>query len=186
MVVCAECETLVEALSESGLNPTQTMRDLYNKHLVDSWDEIRDFLALHYKINTRLDTPFWRQCRADTELDRLAPFLKYYEENGPSALGRMMLPREPGSFGVEGYLVMLVGNAHPYRARYQPTDKEWRFWNGRRAEFAATAQQGFDVRQTLAYVRNPKWVWPAPADPATAAPRMVEASRSPTPSFSLG
>lgn len=185
MVVCAECETVVEALSESGLNPTQSMRDLYNKHIVDSWDEIRDFLALHYKVNTRLDTPFWQQCRADTNLERLDPFLKYYEENGPSALGRYLLPREPGSFGVEGYLVMLVGNCHPYRARYKPTDKEWQLWNRRRAEFAGMAQQGFDVRQTLAYVRHPKWVWPPPEQPGAAAPRMEEASRHPTASFSI-
>jgi len=186
MVVCAECETLVETLSESGLTPTQSMRDLYNKHLVESWDEIRDFLALHYKLNTRLDTPFWRQCRTDTDLHRLDTFLKYYEENGPSALGRYVLPREPGAFGVEGYLVMLVGNCHPYQARYKPSSGELQIWKRRQAEFASAAQQGFDVKQTLAYVRHPKWAWRTSERPGAKEPVMQDASRPPTPSFSLG
>jgi tryptophan halogenase len=184
MVVCAECETLAEALSESCLNPTQSMRDLYNKHIVDSWDEIRDFLALHYKLNTRLDTPFWRQCRSDTDLSRLDPFLKYYEENGPSALGRYLLPREPGAFGVEGYLVMLVGNRHPYKARYTPSSKELQIWSKRQAEFAAQADQGFDVKQTLAIARNPKWTWRVSEPSAGNNSPMQGVSRPPTPSLS--
>ncbi len=187
MVVCSECETLTEALGESGLNPGATMRDLYNKHIGEAWDEIRDFLGLHYKLNTRLDTPFWQQCRNDTQLDRLDHFLEYYRQHGPSGLGRYLLPREPGAFGVEGYLVMLVGNSYPHNARYAPSQQERLRWNKRRAGFAAQAQQGFDVKQTLAYVRHPNWVWTAEgAVQMNGEPREREGSPAATPAFALG
>jgi tryptophan halogenase len=186
MVVCDECETLIEVLSEAGLAPTETMSDLYNRRIVEVWDEIRDFLALHYKLNTRLDTPFWQQCRADTELSQLADFLKFYEQNGPTGLGRHLLPRQPGHFGIEGHLVMLVGNNHPYRARYAPTKEESQTWSRRRAGFAEAARQGFDVRQTLAHIRDPRWVWNPSPQAAPGMPRAREATLPPTPSFAIG
>jgi len=186
MVVCMECQSLVETLRESRSMPTPTMRDLYNDHIVETWEQIRDFLALHYKLNTRLDTPFWRQCRADTDMSRLEPFMKFYEENGPSALGRYLLSKEGGVFAVEGYLVMLVGNRHPYRASYVPTDQERLVWNRHRAELATMARQGLDVQQTLACVRHPRWVWKGSQPAGAPMPRMQEATPPPIPSFALG
>jgi tryptophan halogenase len=128
----------------------------YNRYVVACWDEIRDFLALHYKLNTRLDTPFWLQCREDTELSRLDPFLEFYAENGPSGLGRYSLPqRTESNFGLEGWLVMMVGNCVPYRGRHFAAKEERLVWGRRQAEFAMNAQRGFDVRQALACVRDP-------------------------------
>ncbi len=77
MVVCAECQTLVDSLLQTNLTPTPTMRRLYNDTAAEAWDEIRDFLALHYKFNTALDTPFWRQCREDTDVSGLAGLLEF-------------------------------------------------------------------------------------------------------------
>lgn len=189
MVVCTECEAIVEALNETGLEPTASMRDFYNRHLVASWDEIRDFLGLHYRLNTRLDTPFWQQCRADTEIGCLDPFMEFYAENGPSGLARYSLPQKTDSnFGLEGWLVMMVGNCVPYRGRHIAAKDERMVWSLRQAEFAMKAQSGFDVRQTLAYVRDPRWQWNASASTAKApptAPREQEASLAPPPSFAF-
>jgi tryptophan halogenase len=194
MVVCAECQAIVETLSESALAPTPTMVDFYNRQLVDTWDEICDFLALHYKINTRLDTPFWQQCRSDTEMSRLNPFMKFYAENGPSGLARYTLPRgTEGNFGVEGWLVMMVGNCAPYRAHHVPAKEERRLWNQRRADFAATAQRGLGVRETLAYVRDPRWKWHASQNAISKglprahseARQLMEATPGPVRSFAL-
>ena len=169
-VVCSECFNLVEVLSHCAGVPTPTMRRFYNNHTATAWDEIRDFLALHYKVNTRLDTPFWRHARADTDMGEIKEFLEFYEENGPTGLGRYSLLRNGGSFGVEGYLVMLVGNSVPYRARHVAAKEERRLWNRRCAEFSAIAQRSFDVRQALAVVRDPRWVWNASRPvPASAA-----------------
>ncbi len=97
---------------------TPTMRKMYNDVVGKTWDELRWFLALHYKANTRLDTPFWKQCRAECDVSGIRAMLEFYEENGPTGLSRHFLERESGNFfGVEGFLVMLVGTRYPYRAQ---------------------------------------------------------------------
>src|SRR5438445_12304123 len=67
-VICVEAITLADALGDSLGAPTPSLVRLYNEFNARVWDDIRDFLAVHYKFNTRLDTPFWRACRADTQL----------------------------------------------------------------------------------------------------------------------
>ncbi|MGV3531307.1 MAG: tryptophan 7-halogenase, partial [Chthoniobacteraceae bacterium] len=84
MVVCSECQTLIDFLLHSNLEPTPTMRDLFNELMQGTWQDIRDFLGLHYKMNTMLDTPFWRHCREDTDLSGLDGLLEFYRENGPT------------------------------------------------------------------------------------------------------
>lgn len=160
MVVCSQCETLVNFLLHSRMSPTPTMRDLYNSQVATMWDEICDFLALHYKANSRLDTPFWRHCREDTNVSDLQELLDFYSENGPTGFGRHLLPAASSSnFGIEGFLVMLVGNKVPYRAKYSPTPAEREIWEQRRAEYAAQARGGLDIKETLYFVRHPGWQW---------------------------
>jgi tryptophan halogenase len=159
MVVCSQTDTLVNFLLHSGLSPTPTMRKLYNDMVATMWDEIRDFLAVHYWANTRLDTPFWRHCREDTDVSGIQPLLEFYKENGPTGFGRHLLSSTGSNFGIEGFLVMLVGNRVPYRAKYVPTQAEMEAWNQRRAQFAAQARAGLNVKEALAYIRHPGWQW---------------------------
>ncbi len=170
MIVCSETQTLVEMLTRSRLAPTPTWREMFNDLAAAGWRDIRDFLALHYKLNTALDTPFWRHCRADTDLAGIQPLLDFYAENGPTGFCRYRLPRSENDFGVEGFLVMLVGNRAPYAAKYIPTEAENRIWAQRRAGYNATAQAALTVKETLAYIRHPGWTWNAdnPAQKAGA------------------
>jgi tryptophan halogenase len=147
-------------LFDSGQCPTDTMRDFFNKLICGTFDYTRDFLSLHYKLNTRLDNEFWRHCRADTDLGALAPMLEFYTENGPTALNRLAVPMpERNTFGVDGHLAMLVGNRAPYKARYQPTDAERALFNKMRADLAAHAAQGVSVKEMLGVIRSPQWKW---------------------------
>ena len=164
MIVCGNVEALIEILNRSHLTPTPTWRTLYNDLAAQGWIDIRDFLALHYKLNTALDTPFWRHCREDTDVSNIAGLLEFYADNGPTGFCRYRLPRTENDFGVEGFLVMLVGNCVPNGARHTPTAAERAVWEMHRADFQATAQAGLDVRETLAYIRHPEWTWHA--DPA--------------------
>jgi tryptophan halogenase len=159
MVVCAQSQTLVDFLLHTGLSPTPTMRDLYNHMGAGMWDEVRDFLALHYKLNKRLDTPFWRHCREDTDVSTIAPLLEFYEQNGPTGFARHLLRPTGSNFGVEGFLVMLVGNRHPYTGKHAATPAEQETFDRRRAQFAAQAAAGLDVKETLAVIRHPGWRW---------------------------
>ena len=163
MIVCGNVQTLVEMLSRSALAPTPTWRTLFNDIAAQSWTDIRDFLALHYKLNTASDTPFWRHCRADTDVSNIAGLLEFYAENGPTGFCRYRLPRTENDFGVEGYLVLLVGNRAPYAAKAAATAAERELWERRRAAFIAAAQNGLDVQETLAYIRHPGWTWNAEA-----------------------
>jgi hypothetical protein len=146
------------------------VRTLYNDLAAQGWTDIRDFLALHYKLNTALDTPFWRDCREDTDVSNIAGLLEFYADNGPTGFCRYRLPRTENDFGVEGFLVMLVENCVPYGARQMPSAAEPAVWEMHRADFQATAQAGLDVRETLAYIRHPEWTWHADltADPGVA------------------
>ncbi len=170
MVVCQQMQNLVIHLEHTSLVPTATSRDLYNEMLEGSWNEIRDFLALHYKFNTLLDTPFWKHCREDTDVGGAADLLEFYAENGPTGLGRYKLPKFSTNFGIEGYLVMLVGNGVPYRARHRPGVQELGIWKRYLAENAANARAAMTVTEALACVRDPRWKWGATTTPS-ALPR---------------
>jgi tryptophan 7-halogenase len=160
MMVCWQCESMITCLQSTQLRPTPTIRELFNETVGNTWDELRNFLALHYRANTRLDTSFWQQCRAECDVSGIADMLKFYEENGPTGLCRHFLERESGNFfGVEGFLVILVGNRYPYRARHVATDQERLIWNQHRAGVTAEAQTGMDIAETLSYLRHPAWRW---------------------------
>lgn len=161
MVVCAETQTLIDLLLHSTLRPTPTVRKMFNDLMEGTWDDIRDFLALHYKLNTRLDTPFWRHCREDTDVSGLKDLLEFYQENGPTGFGRYTLRSTENNFGIEGYLAMLVGNRTPYDAKHQATAAELQTWNEHRARFISQAKTGMDVKEALQYVHHPGWRWNA-------------------------
>lgn len=159
MIVCSHCKTFVDFLRHSMLEPTPTFRDLYNDQTAATWADIRDFLGLHYKANTAMDTPFWRRCRAETDLGGIAPLLEFYEANGPTGFCRYRMPTSQSDFGIEGYFTMLVGNQWPYRKRHQPTPRELAVWDAHRRDNRERAAAGLTVKEALAYVRDPRWRW---------------------------
>jgi tryptophan halogenase len=167
MVACGNAQTLVSMLQQSLLDPTPSIRDLYNDVFTISWDEIRDFLSIHYRFNTRLDTPFWQKCRAEVDVSNVKPLLDFYAENGPTGLCRHRIlnrGKEFGihsAFGIEGYLVMLVGMKVPYKKHHIPTEREWQIWKAHKAQMADEAKKGLTVEEALRVIRSPKWQWMA-------------------------
>lgn len=159
MVICGQCKSLATILRQSTLEVSGTMRNMYNGLKERQWDLIRDFLGLHYKFNTALDTPFWRRCREETDLSGIQDVLDFYEENGPSLLIRHLIPEFVNDFGVEGFLVMLVGNHAPCRKQYEPGRKEWKQWQQRCNLLAKRARGGVTVKEALGYIRDPRWQW---------------------------
>ena len=168
MVVCQQASSFVQHMEHCALNPMPTTRDLYNNMLEGAWNEIRDFLSLHYKFNTLLDTPFWRHCREDTDVSGVADLLDYYADHGPTGLCRYTLPKFSTNFGIEGYLVMLVGQGVPYRARHQPGVQELGAWKRHLSDCVAGARAALTVRQALDIVRHPAWQWDEPAKSAAS------------------
>ena len=159
MVVCSECGALTDSLLDSLQEPTPTLKTLYNRYSAGRWEEIRNFLALHYKFNTLLDTPFWRACRADTALDGAQEIVDWYRDNGPSALASQVLVDTANPFRLDGYLSVLVGMNVPYDKPYVPTPAEAKFWQLYCMNLAQEAQRGLSVRQALDAIRAPETTW---------------------------
>jgi tryptophan halogenase len=159
-VIAGECSILTETLKELEGEATPSLLKQFNRHNALIWDDIRDFLSLHYRFNKRLDTPFWRHCWEATDLAGAAELVEVYRENGPSIWLRLHTTIEKASqFGTNGYLAMLIGQQVEYRRRYQPSANELRIWNAERQKNKNLAMRGLTVRETLEKIRSPNWEW---------------------------
>ena len=138
---------------------TDSIRRYYNKQAEGAWEDTREFLGVHYKFNTRLDTPFWQECRASVDLGEAQALVDYYRENGPALFSPGLISRPNSVFGVEGYMNMLVGQAVPHQNHYTPTADELQRWKTIRQKNHDQAQQGFTVAEALAEIRSPDWEW---------------------------
>ena len=156
-VICDECYSLALSILDADRNPGPAMAAAFNKATALTWRSIRQFLAVHYKFNTRLDTPFWHAARADTDLAGAEEFVEYYRENGPSAIWKGTLIRGRDVFGYEGWLAMMVGQAVPYRREFGPSDAERQTWQAIQMHNREQAQAGLTVRETLDVIRSPRW-----------------------------
>jgi tryptophan halogenase len=159
-VICDQSDTLVSSLSECGRRPTPTIVRHYNKHFGMKWDNIRGFLAVHYKFNTGMDTPYWRECRAKCELGPAAEVVEYYRENGPGTAHQQTLVDRLSQFGLEGYWTMLIGQKVPYQNPYVPTLEERETWRRIQQAFKSKAEAGVGVKEALTLVRSPSFQWP--------------------------
>ena len=157
VMICDACKTLATVLADSDRRPADGARAVYNARLGRRWDAIRAFLAVHYKFNARLDTPFWRAARADTDLAAAEPFVDFYRDVGPSLNGVDLLNAGQDVFGVEGYLTMLVGMAVPYRLQRPATAAEAAAFQAAQSANRATAARGVTVAEALAQIRRPDW-----------------------------
>jgi tryptophan halogenase len=154
-----EVRWLIEKLRAAGFKPDDTTKADYNRIVGRAWDEIRDFLAFHYKFNTRLDTPFWKHCRGKTSLGDFEDFYQAYRQLGPSPKTIEALPYKPNIYGIEGYLAMLVGMQVPYEPTHEANASERQTWDRHQRAMRIKAAAGADSKQTLAAIRKPGWQW---------------------------
>jgi tryptophan halogenase len=108
-VICEHALRLAETLN-AGAGGDDVPAEAYNDAVTAQWGTIRDFLALHYRFNTRLDTPFWRMAVRETRLGDLQPYVDRYRAIGPCLLP----PGQLGMFGHDGCLALLLGMRVPW------------------------------------------------------------------------
>lgn len=69
-----------------SLFPTADISDVvraeYNRQMLKDFDQVRDFIILHYKATQRDDTPFWRYCSAMDIPDSLKQKMELFKEAG--------------------------------------------------------------------------------------------------------
>lgn len=158
MVIAKQCQTMANILIQSGCKISKTMRDTYNRQQKIEWGVIRDFLGLHYKFNTAMDTPFWKRCREETDLSGIQEMLDFYEENGPSAMISHHVP-DTNDFGVDGFISMLIYNQAPCDRPIEIDEEDKNLWQQQRAYYKRQAAMGMDVKEVLEVSRDPRWQW---------------------------
>jgi tryptophan halogenase len=81
-----------------------------NELVAAHWDYLRWFLAIHYKFNRRLDTPFWRAARADVDVSGFRHLLERFEREGPWIVpeGQHFEVGDP-TFWYGGLIMLLLG-----------------------------------------------------------------------------
>ncbi|WP_288936380.1 tryptophan halogenase family protein [Sphingomonas sp. GV3] len=65
-IVQATVEGFVHALGEGGFTPRH--RDAFNARIARRYEGIRDYIVAHYRLNRRVDTPYWRDAAAIEQL----------------------------------------------------------------------------------------------------------------------
>lgn len=158
--IAVQCQAIAESLveCEQFIHPTLAVQ--FNRRNAKVWDEIRRFLAIHFKFNTRLDTSYWQACRADADLGDAQDIVDYYSEVGPSILWRQTLVSTNDQFGLEGYFSMLVGQQVPTRYQYRPSRHDEQNWQRIQQAIRNKVTSAFTVREGLALVRSDTWRWP--------------------------
>ena len=161
LVVCQQARLLALALAESGGEPQPTAGEFLNAVMARFWDEIRDFLAIHYRFNTQKETPFWEQCRKATALHGAERIVRCYQENGPTTLFEMELLNPTTSlFHLEGFYALLLGQKLPHRKAGEISTEERAIWEAHRQRTAKTAELGMDLIEGLSAMREAGWRFP--------------------------
>jgi tryptophan halogenase len=159
MVICDQANAVAETLADCNCRLRPSLLKQYNKRHASDWETIRGFLAIHYKFNTRLDTPFWQACRADADLTWAEDLVEYYQENGPSLAWRITILGPYDPFNLEGYLSLLLGQQVPYQKAYELNDEDKAMWQRFRQEVFQKTLASFNTTEALNLIRS-GWQWP--------------------------
>ena len=95
----------------------QAIIDEYNRNTRREYEQVRDFLVLHYRTIERRDTPFWRRCAALPPPDGLRHKLEIF-----NATGQIFREGEE-LFTEHSWLQVMVGQGILPR-RHHPTGRQ--------------------------------------------------------------
>lgn len=84
------------------------VRDEYNRQLTQKFEQVRDFIILHYKATERDDSPFWNYCRTMSIPDSLERKIELFREAG------RVFRYEDELFSKPSWIAVLLGqNVYP-------------------------------------------------------------------------
>jgi tryptophan halogenase len=138
---------LVDSLNRRGGYLTRTEIDGYNFAVEYDVLKFRDFIAQHYALSMRTDTPYWRWC---TQINEYCPDMM-----GDNLLMQAQFPNLIGNIvGQQAYTQELVGNTFIAAGMgvKSISTKELIFFNGGRTEVLQKEEQiGFVKRRYEEY-----------------------------------
>lgn len=162
-LICRACVNLAYILETNDL-VTDAMVEQFNMDSANAWDITRDFIALHYAYNNRIDNEFWRECQATLpdKLGYYAPFMAYYKKNGPTSVMTNHFLREGDSFKLDGFLSLAVGMKVPYKKRHKISKAEREKWEQIRKHNQWLGENALTSREAFKVISDPKFPWPQP------------------------
>ena len=103
---------------------------IMNRKVNGWWDYLVWFLAIHYKFNRKLDTPFWQACRHDVDVTAYGELIETFRRRGPlaaDATARAAFDYPDPLWGAAGIDVILAGQAtHQYLPQPAMSARAWR------------------------------------------------------------
>jgi tryptophan halogenase len=153
--IVAVCRSLID--TDRQVIPV--MRDMVNRFLGEMWDDVRGFLAVHFRFNRREDTPYWRHCRESANLANAEPLVEFYRRVGPTQIGHTFLPRQ-SVFAYRGYLTLLAGQRVETDFRYELSAEERPAWQHHLTQVSAVADASATVSDALRLIRQDGFAWP--------------------------
>jgi tryptophan halogenase len=160
-LVIEQLRLLRLALSDGMYRINPALREVQNQRFAVLWDDVRDFLAVHYKYNRRLDTPFWKHCQNETDLAGAAELVDLYYHAGPSAICDALIPNKT-IFGFNGYLTMFVCQRIPTKCVPDLDVEEKQRWEQYRKNIRERAEMNLLTRDALKIVNDPRYRWSRP------------------------
>jgi tryptophan 7-halogenase len=155
LMITGTLQLLVSSLPATWSRPTA--RAVVNRFVGAKWDALRWFLAIHYRFNTRLDTPFWKEARSLTDVSGIQPLLDIYASGAPLArqdrfLQHAMKDAAPPVFELAGVDNILLGQHVP--AQLLPANETPDQWRMRWLAASALVRRAMPQREALAAFRS--------------------------------
>ena len=157
-VIAEQLQGVCGALLDSDYRIEPAAREIENVRFRRSWDAIRDFLAVHYKFNRRLDTPFWHHCRNSIDLGAAQPLVEMYRKVGPHQACKELVPRDT-LVQFEGYLALLIGQRVSTDCVSHFDDQDKHDWETLQQMIGQQVNRALPVREALSVVSSPEWHW---------------------------
>jgi tryptophan halogenase len=150
---------LCGTLNDTDLRINPEMIRVNNHYFRERWDDVRNFLALHYKFNQKLDTPFWQHCRETTDLCEAQALVDFYQVAGPTLACSHFIPRS-SIFAYNGYMIILIEQRVPTSFQNEFSPDDHRRWDHYRNAMRSQVTTALPMRQAMQMVLSPQWQWP--------------------------
>lgn len=157
-VIAEQLINTCAALLDSDYRIEPAAREIENLRFRRNWDSIRDFLALHYKFNRRLETPFWRHCREHTDIGTANAIVDIYRHLGPHAAMKTHIPGDT-LVQFEGYLALLLGQQVETQHTTEFDAQDLLDWSEFQRAINNHVARAIPVRDALKVVGSPDWKW---------------------------
>jgi tryptophan halogenase len=104
-------QRLLALFPDKPISPIE--RDEYNRGMSDHYEDVRDFIILHYKATQRDDTPFWRHVRDMAIPETLARKIGLWKLHG------RVFREGKELFGTTSWVAVMLGQ-NVWPDRYDP------------------------------------------------------------------